>query len=304
MKTIWLQDFLMLVELGSFSKAAQACHVTQPAFSRRIKALENWLGVDLVDREVFPLRLTQAGQAFIEQAEILLNQVQHMRTTMQGFKQERLELSIALQQSLAVSFFPDWLQNVQALTQGAFIRICADDFPDAIDDFLARSYDFLLCYSSPDLFKRLEGEHLLSLDIGKDRLIPVSTPKIAALFEMDHSNVSLRLLNFPESTFFGRLIRRDCLAYLPDALVVEDVYESALAEGLKALVLKGMGVAWLPESLVREEIKAQQLVQINQGLRSTSLQIKLYQYPPAQTQQAQQFWNYLEELYNESAMIH
>ena len=49
MEFIWLEDFLALVDSGNFSRAAELRHVTQPAFSRRIRALEDWVGVDLFE---------------------------------------------------------------------------------------------------------------------------------------------------------------------------------------------------------------------------------------------------------------
>ena len=58
METKWLEDFVSLAETRSFSRSAQLRHVTQPAFSRRIQALEAWAGIDLVDRSSYPTRLT------------------------------------------------------------------------------------------------------------------------------------------------------------------------------------------------------------------------------------------------------
>ena len=46
----WLKDFLALAELKSFSRAADARNVTQPAFSRRVRALEEWVGTRLFSR--------------------------------------------------------------------------------------------------------------------------------------------------------------------------------------------------------------------------------------------------------------
>ena len=54
MNLIWLDDFLTLAASGSFSRAAQERHMTQPAFSRRVRALEEWLGVVLFDRSTQP----------------------------------------------------------------------------------------------------------------------------------------------------------------------------------------------------------------------------------------------------------
>ena len=50
----WLEDFIALARERSFSRAAEQRHVTQPQFSRRIRALELWVGADLVNRAGFP----------------------------------------------------------------------------------------------------------------------------------------------------------------------------------------------------------------------------------------------------------
>ena len=68
METKWLEDFVSLAETHSFSRSAQLRHVTQPAFSRRIQALEAWAGLDLVDRSSYPTRLTAAGESLHAQA--------------------------------------------------------------------------------------------------------------------------------------------------------------------------------------------------------------------------------------------
>jgi LysR family transcriptional regulator, hypochlorite-specific transcription factor HypT len=79
MELKWLEDFLMLAETRSFSRAAVARNVKQPALSRRIRALEDWVGVDLVDRTCIPLRLTAAGEVFREQAVNIVVQARYAR---------------------------------------------------------------------------------------------------------------------------------------------------------------------------------------------------------------------------------
>jgi len=51
MDIMWLEDFIKLADEGNFSRAAEARNLTQPAFSRRIRALEDWVGATLVDRD-------------------------------------------------------------------------------------------------------------------------------------------------------------------------------------------------------------------------------------------------------------
>ena len=83
-ETKWLEDFVSLAETRSFSRSAQLRHVTQPAFSRRIQALEAWAGIDLVDRSSYPTRLTPAGETFHAQALEILGSLQATRNMMRS----------------------------------------------------------------------------------------------------------------------------------------------------------------------------------------------------------------------------
>src|ERR1700752_4509612 len=82
--TKWLEAFFSLADAGSSSRSAQLRHVTQPAFSRRIQALEAWAGLDLVDRSSYPTRLTPAGETFHGQALEVLGSLQSTRNMMRA----------------------------------------------------------------------------------------------------------------------------------------------------------------------------------------------------------------------------
>src|SRR3546814_4365630 len=84
MKQLWIEDFLTLVEAGTFSRAATLRHVTQPAFSRRIQMLEAWLGVELVDHRTQPMRLTAVAQRHIPAFRTLLRDLNQLRSRMQS----------------------------------------------------------------------------------------------------------------------------------------------------------------------------------------------------------------------------
>ncbi|MEE2930767.1 MAG: hydrogen peroxide-inducible genes activator [Pseudomonadota bacterium] len=67
-------EFLCAVaEQGSFSKAAETCHVTQPTLSAAIKEIEGLLGVQLIEREARGASLTRAGEAAVERARSILS---------------------------------------------------------------------------------------------------------------------------------------------------------------------------------------------------------------------------------------
>lgn len=60
----WLKDFVSLANTGSLSRSTARRDVTQSASSRRIRALERWLGVDLIDRSTYPMTLTEVRRLF------------------------------------------------------------------------------------------------------------------------------------------------------------------------------------------------------------------------------------------------
>ena len=64
----WLHSYLVLHETGNFTQSAHKLNVSQAAFSRRIQALENWVGKILVDRSTKPIRFTPEGRVFHQEA--------------------------------------------------------------------------------------------------------------------------------------------------------------------------------------------------------------------------------------------
>jgi DNA-binding transcriptional LysR family regulator len=299
MELKWLNDFVALAENGSFSKAAETRNVTQPAFSRRIRALENWLGVPLVDRNQYPTTLTQVGVEFVEEARRLISEIYKNRDQLRLHNEQRESLLFFAQHTLAVSFFPSWIQNVEPLIGNNLVRLQAGNLHDVLEAFIAGAGDFLLCFSSPVTFVQLERDDVDCLQVGTDRLVLVS-----AIDEMGHplhplqNACPLKLLTYPDDTFLGQLIKRECLPRIQPGLGFRPVFESALAEGLKGLVQKGHGVAWLPASLVQHELESGQLCVLQAPAKTVELKILLYRLRTPRTAEAERFWRYILELYN------
>jgi len=74
-----LATFVAIAEHGSFSRAAEFLFTTQPAVSKRLKALEDQLGVTLIDRLGRGIRLTEAGETFLASSRRILADVQASR---------------------------------------------------------------------------------------------------------------------------------------------------------------------------------------------------------------------------------
>ncbi|MFM8355248.1 MAG: LysR family transcriptional regulator, partial [Gammaproteobacteria bacterium] len=74
-----LQAFVAVAETGSFSRAAQRLHLTQPAISRRVQALETTVRTRLFDRVGKQVYLTDAGQLLLPRASRLLQDAEDSR---------------------------------------------------------------------------------------------------------------------------------------------------------------------------------------------------------------------------------
>jgi len=110
----WLEDFLALTETGNFSRAAQARSIAQPAFSRHIRSLEEWAGVELVDRSQHPASPTPAGEVIVDVArDVVLRLSQARARAQEAHEQAGRSLRFAATHVLSLSFFPAWLQRIE-----------------------------------------------------------------------------------------------------------------------------------------------------------------------------------------------
>src|SRR5919202_6874859 len=133
MELKWLEDFASLARTGSFSRSAEERHVTQSAFSRRIQALEGWLGVPLIDRSTYPTTLTAAGREFRETAEEVVRMLHGSRTALQASTRPgKQTVAVAALHTLALTFFPRWFRQLEGRTGPLGSRLLSDDFHNCI----------------------------------------------------------------------------------------------------------------------------------------------------------------------------
>lgn len=112
-ETKWLYDFLTLEECRNFSQAAVKRNLSQPAFSRRIRSLEQAAGVELFNREVSPLQLTEPGKVFHSQVRNLLQQLESNLTELRGgsdFIEHKIKIAAA--HSLSLGLLPSIVKQM------------------------------------------------------------------------------------------------------------------------------------------------------------------------------------------------
>jgi len=278
-KHLWVEDFLALVDAGTFSRAAALRNVSQPAFSRRIQQLEAWLKVELVDRHAQPMRLTPIAERHIPLFRGLMRDISRLRDSLQSGDSGTARIVLATQHSLTISRLPALLQ-ILARSQHPRIEVHvrSENRDDCVALFMSGEADLLFCMEQENdlLHSLVPATHRLPM--GYDRLVPISacSGRKGRPLHTPKAGSSLKLLAFPPDSFMGRVLYKNSLDALFQQHRVEVVHESLFLAGVKEMVLAGLGIAWLPESLVERELEAGTLVALNDVLQVITLGLALY----------------------------
>ena len=248
MDTRWLEDFVSLAETRSFSRSAQLRHVTQPAFSRRIQALEAWAGVDLVDRSSYPTRLTPAGETLHAQTLEILVALQSARNLMRAHRASGQDvIEFAIPHTLAFTFFPHWLMALRGRFGGVKTRLIALNVHDAVLRLTEGGCDLLIAYHHASQPLQLSPDRYEMLSLGQERLAAYAKSDAAGrpLFFLDAAGPPVPLLAYAAGAYMGHMVEQ-IIRQMPVAPVLETIYETDMAEGLKAMALEGHAWRFCP----------------------------------------------------------
>lgn len=282
----YLEDFQVLADTRSFSRAAELRHVTQPAFSRRIKAIENWLGAPLVDRGRYPLALTAAGEAFLERTQEMVSTLKQVRQQVRAEGAVGPDLvTFAMPHTLAFTFFPAWLTEVKSrFGITAHTRLSAQNVHDAVVQLTEGNCDLLLAYHHPSSPIELDVAHYDMLSLGIETVSAFSAPNHdgQALFSLAQAMDARHQAQPVEPLPFLAYSPAAYLSHMADVLIeqanaqglLDTRFDTDMAEVLKAMTLAGHGLAFLPKSSVRRELQARRLV--SAGGPQVELEIRLY----------------------------
>ena len=272
METKWLEDFVSLAETRSFSRSAQLRHVTQPAFSRRIQSLE------------------------------MLHSLQTTRAMLRAHNTAASDMiEFAVPHTLAFTFFPAWLSGLRKVCGPIKTRLIALNVHDAVLRLVEGNCDLLISYHHSSQPIQLDADRYEMLPLGKEVLAPYVKPD-------EHGKPMYRLpgtvahplpyLGYAPGAYLGRVV--DLILKQDGPTVhLDRVYETDMAEGLKAMAREGHGIAFLPLSAVRKEVQSGKLVSAGQG-REMELDIRIYRerpQPGVKTKRpTQAFWDSLSSI--------
>ncbi|WP_168012988.1 LysR substrate-binding domain-containing protein [Halomonas salinarum] len=296
LETKWLEDFVALSNTCSFSASARQRHVTQPAFSRRIRSLEQAVGVTLVDRSTTPVGLTPEGQLFLITARNLVEQLNECLGHLRGVAMDTEALDIVAAHSLALAFYPQWISRLQQGLGELPTRLVAMNVGEAIHVLREGNCDLMLGYYDPYASMQLDAEVFPSFSVGQVKMIPVCLPDASGKPRFPLAGEGqIPFLSYTQGAFLGRSVRM-LLKNDPLRLRLRTVYETAMAEGLKGMVMQGVGMAWIPDFCIREELSSGRLVRAAAEDWDVPLEIRLYRCSLVHKPGVEKLWRQMMKL--------
>ncbi len=299
------RDLSRLHQTGNFSQAAELCNLSQSAFSRRIMTLENWVGLTLIDRSRQPVSLTRAGMQMMEAGLQALARIEHERSQLLEANSlpDKYVVTFGAQHSIGWRFYPAWLQAFEETFGPILSRLRADDLPNCMRDLKKGDVDFVIAYASRDTRfgeavvqnGKDSSDRTPSMIIGYDSLVPVCKPNPdgTPIFVFDNENIEMPLLRFGHDAPIGQhlnpLFRAENLS---DRLRI--VYENSMAGALRIRARDGLGVAWLPHSLIAPDMDAGILVRTGKPHWDVPLEIRLYRNKSRSNSLTRSIWSFLE----------
>lgn len=294
MEIKWLKDFLVLSSEGNFRIAAQARGVSQPAFSRRIQALEVWLDAPLIDRSTQPSQLTGAGKMFLPVAQQIVDLADTGKQAIQNRSHEdSARINFAALSSLAQIFIPGWLKELGSLIDTNQI-VVKTDFDTTEDYFAAlqdNSFDFFICYELPEDRLKEDDADYTSMKLGTETLVAVVSPKSDGTPQYwlpDAPTEPIHCLHSLTELSPSPIRRHMEERYGHHEF--KSVYVSSISTPLKAMAIEGFGLAWIPATHIVEELANGILVRAGEVADDIVVDITIYRYLQNDEPKIEKFW--------------
>jgi DNA-binding transcriptional LysR family regulator len=138
-----LQAFRAVAERGSFRRAAEALHLSQPAFSRRIEKLEDALGVQLLERTTRRVTLTTVGRDFARKVQQLLDDLDGTLLAIRGLAATRMgEVTVACVPSTVYYLVSEQVQLFRQTYPRVRVRVMDASANDVLGAVASGAADF------------------------------------------------------------------------------------------------------------------------------------------------------------------
>jgi DNA-binding transcriptional LysR family regulator len=276
MDTRLFDDVLSLLEEGSLSRAAARRNITQPAFSRRIRSFEDWVGIPLLDRDSNRVGLHPSLAANAAEIRATLQRIEALRTRLRdGTTGGRLVL--VTQHALSARITPDALAALHRNAPDMTTRLRTMNREDCLSFFVRGDADLLMIYEARGFPPLPFDDTIVRRTWMRDTLVPVCGGTLRHRLGPDgRPGGTFPVIAYPPESHFARLVQRHgAEAALADHGGRVSV-ETAFSVAALRLAEAGLGVAWVPHSLCVRQIASGDLVNLGASYGQIGLDVSLF----------------------------
>jgi DNA-binding transcriptional LysR family regulator len=292
-----MQLFVRIVDAGSFSAVAREMDMIQPTVSKQLTALEEKLGVRLLNRTTRKLSLTEAGREYYERCKRILDEVQELESEVSDLQNRPTG---TLRINAPVAFGHLYLVPLSFHFRRKYPELALDlSLNDRYVDLIQEGIDVAI------RFGELEDSQLVARHVGSSARICVASP--AYLQSKGRPRVPADLKNHNCLTYtylFGNEWRFDGPDG-PQPIRVFGDYRANSGLTIRAAALEGIGIANVPAFVVREDIESGRLVPVLGEFGPAPVKISAV-YPSARllSRKVKLFVDYMQQEFLRIPLLH
>ncbi|WP_171050948.1 LysR family transcriptional regulator [Bacillus sp. BHET2] len=246
MQLDWIRTFVTLAQLQHFTKTSEFLNLSQPTVSVHIKKLEQSLGVELIHRsstnQLF--ELTPAGKNVFEQGKQMLDLWRTMEQATQ--KTEDIQLRIGSTHTVSDVLLPDFVKKIKVLYPHVRLQLMIHNHETIVEALNHHELDLALVEGT----KGLEPFHVEVISRDELRFFASSRMNLRS------SPLILREIGSGTREYANEFLRSE-------RIVPAEILQASSHYLIKQLAVRGLGIAFLSSSMVKEEVQQGKLVPID-----------------------------------------
>ncbi|MBE6989532.1 MAG: LysR family transcriptional regulator [Ruminococcaceae bacterium] len=244
-----LRIFIAVYQQQNMTRAARELHMTQPTVTRAIQELEDYYGVRLFERINRRLSITEGGRRLYAQAVHIVDSLELLEKELKNWDEVGV-LRIGATPTLASTLLPQVLSDFEARHPNLRVRSTVYSGTYLEQALLDNELDLALIEGG------IRAEHLLAESFLEDRLIlllPPDDPRRNAAALSLRDLAGSRFLMYESGSMDRSYLEH---AFVRQGIPLEIAMESVSTHAIVQAVHMGLGVSFLPESLVRYSVES------------------------------------------------
>ncbi len=287
-----LDDLLALLDAKSLTEAATHRHVTQPAFSRRVRAIEQGLGFEIIDRSKRPGALKPFVIERHGDIRTLALALRRLTEDLRSASSTDRFLIISAMHSISVSELPRVFRRIEELIPLTTLRLRSENLNECYAMLMTGQVAIMISYETERQKTRIDENLVERIVLKKDRLVPaISQDREDEIRSLLKQNRDVPLVTAPQDSFFGKM-----LADMPSdhGAQFSERAISSLSPAILEMVLCGLGVGWVTESHAAQYFETGKLSSLSSVLPSAEMHMVMMRVQSSHTPFLEAGWEVLK----------